>query len=48
MIAASIGRSKSEMPQDQFYRYFSHSAEWEQLHRDRLIKSTNPYGGGRS
>lgn len=36
------------MPQEQFYRYFSHSAEWERLHRDRIIQSTNPYGGGRS
>ena len=36
------------MPQDLYYRYASHQAVFDQLRENRLIRSTNPRGGGRT
>lgn len=34
------------MPQEAYYRFFSHSAEFNQLQRDRVVHTTNPHGRG--
>jgi hypothetical protein len=36
------------MPQDLYYRYASHQAEFDQLREERLIRSTNPLGAGKT
>ena len=36
------------MPQDRFYRCVSHPGELEQFRGERIIRSSNPRGGGRT
>lgn len=36
------------MAQDVYYRYFSHPNELEQLHRERMVLTSNPYRGHRT
>lgn len=36
------------MPQDVYYRYFSHPAEINQPHRERVVHTTNPDNGGKT
>jgi hypothetical protein len=33
------------MPQDVYYRYFNHPDEISQLHRERMVHTTNPHNG---